>query len=206
MYQILRKKTRIFLFFPALILLCAGWADSWEDIRKQSGNIRSLQADFVQEKHMKILKNPLTSKGIFCFQAPGSLRWEYREPVQSILLSHAGKTKRYVKGKEGFVQESGGGMQAMQMVMDEIGRWMKGEFRDNPDYRAILEPGPAIRLRPKQDSFSKIIQEIKIALSPDRPGIIDEVTIYESEDSYTRIIFRNAEINSQIPESRFQEI
>ncbi len=185
--------------------LLPGWADTWEDIRRNSGEVRSVNADFVQEKHMKILKKPLISKGIFCFQSPDSLRWEYRDPVQSILLSHKGKTKRYVKGKEGFVEESARGLQAMQVVMEEIGQWMKGQFAENPNFTASLEPGPKILLRPKEKAFSKIIERIELVLSPDKPGVIDHVSVYESGDSSTKIIFQNVKLNENIADSLFQD-
>ena len=36
-----------------------GWADSFEGIRAAAEKIHSLEADFVQEKHMRILARPL---------------------------------------------------------------------------------------------------------------------------------------------------
>lgn len=191
----------LFSFF-----LFPGWADTWEDIRSHSGKVRSVRSEFVQEKHMKILKKPLVSKGIFCFQIPDSLRWEYREPMQSILLNHKGKTNRFVKGKDGFVQESAHGLQAMQIVMEEISQWMKGEFTENPNFAATLEPGPKILLRPREEAFSKIIERIELVLSPDRPGIINYVSIYESGDSYTKIIFQDVRINENLGDALFQDI
>jgi len=208
-----KKKLEIAMFkntvYTVMLLsffLLPGWADTWDDIRRHSGEIRSVHSEFVQEKHMKILKKPLVSKGIFCFQVPNSLRWEYREPVQSILLSHKGKTARFVKGKDGFVQESAHGPQAMAVVMDEISQWMKGEFTENPNFAATLEPGPKILLRPKSQAFSKIIERIELVLCPDRPGIIEHVCIYESGDSYTKIIFQDVRINESLADALFQDI
>ncbi|MEZ4528150.1 MAG: outer membrane lipoprotein carrier protein LolA [Desulfobacterales bacterium] len=200
------SKNTVHILMLLSFFLFPGWADTWEDIRRNSEKVQSVNADFVQEKHMKILKKPLVSKGIFCFQSPDSLRWEYREPVQSILLSHKGKTKRFVKGKEGFVRQSADGLQAMTVVMAEIRLWMRGQFAENPNFTATLEPGPKILLRPKQESFSKIIQRIELVLSPDRPGIIDHVSVHESGDSRTKIIFQNVKINEKMADSLFQDI
>ncbi len=203
---ILMSKNTVHILMLLSFFLLPGWADTWEDIRRNAGDVRSVSSDFVQEKHMKILKKPLISKGIFCFQAPDSLRWEYREPMQSIMLNHKGKTSRFVKGKDGFVQESARGVQAMQVVMEEISQWMKGEFTENPNFSATLESGPKILLRPKAEAFSKIIERIELVLSPDRPGIIDHVSIYESGNSYTKIIFQNVRINESFADALFQGI
>lgn len=105
---------------PLLALLCIGWADSWEQIKSTAGSITSVQAEFVQEKHLPILARPLTSKGVFYYQPPRSLRWEYRSPIQSIVAMSDGRAKRFVStGASGFSEERGAGMEAMQVVMED---------------------------------------------------------------------------------------
>jgi len=106
---VMNKKTGSVLKVITLLtaLLCIGWADDWEGIRAASGKLTSISADFVQEKHMKILSRPLVSRGVFHYQNPASLRWEYQSPIQSILLMHNGKTKRYVQGAQGLIEDSG---------------------------------------------------------------------------------------------------
>ena len=74
--------------------LSLGWADNWEGIRKGAETVKSIRADFIQEKHMKILTRPFVSKGILLYRVPGGLRWEYTEPVKSVLLMFDGRTKR----------------------------------------------------------------------------------------------------------------
>ena len=60
----------------AASVLCLGWADTFEEIQAAAGKVTSLQARFVQEKHLPILTRPLVAKGYFVFQGPDSLRWE----------------------------------------------------------------------------------------------------------------------------------
>lgn len=201
----MKKKTDPVLKVIALLtaLLCIGWADDWEGIRAASGKLTSISADFVQEKHMEILSRPLVSRGVFHYQNPASLRWEYRFPVQSILLMHNGKTKRYVQGAEGMIEDSGAHLQAMQVVLQEIARFLSGRFDENPLFAAGLEPGRKIVLTPKEESFSKIIQRIELFLS-DQPGLIKSVIIYESEDSYTKLVFKNAVLNRKLSDFLFR--
>ncbi len=201
----MKKKTGPVLQAITLIttLLCIGWADDWEGIKAASGKLTSVRADFVQEKHMKILSRPLVSRGVFFYQGPGSLRWEYQTPVQSILLMHDGETKRYVQGAEGITEDSGAHLQFMQIVLQEIARFLGGRFDENPSFDAGLELGRKIVLTPKEASFSKLIRRIEVVLS-DRPGLIESVTIYESEDSFTTLMFKNADLNRKIPNSLFR--
>ena len=193
------------IFCPLIIMIFIGWADTWENIRQQSESITTVSADFIQEKHLKILSKPLISKGALYFKTPNSLRWEYDSPVQSILLMHNGQISRFVKTGMGFSRDSGMKLQAMQVVMDEIALWLNGRFQDNPDFNATLEAGPKIILSPRQNALSAIIARIELTLS-DRPGIIDTVTIFENEDSWTKLIFKDAALNKPLEDSLFEEI
>ncbi len=181
------------------------WGDSWDQIRKTAKDITSVEAEFVQKKHMAILAKPLVSKGKLCFQVPRSLRWEYLSPVNSVLLMHGGTVTRYVK-KDGVVtRDSSARLQSMQIVLQEITMWMKGNFDANPAFRPELRPGRIIMLTPKEKSMADIIQRIELKLS-DRPGVIQSVRIYENEKSFTVIDFIKVRMNEKIPESLFKSL
>ena len=197
-----------FLVSASILLsafLCLGWADTWEGIRSTATTVTSVRAEFVQEKHMEILARPLVSKGIFYFKAPNSLRWEYRSPVQSILLMHDGRTKRYLKRNGAIIEDEGAHLQSMQVVLQDISQWLSGRFEENPAFSASLEPGRKIVLRPKEKSLATMIQRIELILS-DRPGIISAVMIYEGKKSYTRFEFKNAVLNQALQDSIFRKI
>ena len=82
---------------------------------------------------------------------------------------------------------------------------LKGRFDENPVFSPYLEPGPKIILRPKEKTFADLIQRIELKLA-DRPGVIQSVTIYEGEDSYTRIKFKNVTLNPPLPDTLFNKI
>lgn len=191
------------VFFGAAAL-CIGWGGSWEELRSAAGTIRSLSAEFVQEKHLKILARPLVSSGVFYFQAPSSLRWEYRSPLRNILLMNKDGTERYVGTETGLVKESGANLQAMQVVLEHITQWLEGRFDDNPVFAANLEPGPKITLVPKDKGFARMIARIELVFSS-RPGVIETVVIHEGADSFTRLVFKNVVLNPSIDDSVFRK-
>lgn len=181
----------------------AHWAGSWADIERHAASVTSIASDFIQEKHLPILVRPLVSKGAFYYQQPGSLRWEYQSPIKSILLMDKGEASRFLGSDDGYVEDAGQGMDAMQFVMPEITGWMSGRFNTNPLFDARLEPGDKIVLTPKSKSFARMIQKIVLILSA-RPGVIHAVVIYESEDAFTRIIFSNPSLNRRLPDGIFK--
>ncbi len=199
------------LFLIGILLssvVMLGWANTWEDIERESAKIQSVTAQFSQEKHMQILTKPLVSKGRFYFQAPDLVRWEYMSPVRSVLLMRKGDIKRYTMGSRGFVEEAGGSLESMQIVLQEISRWSRGQFTGNEHFSATIKKGkgPMIILTPKEKGLSTIISRIVINLSPDRPGVIKSVKIVESEGNFTLFQFTDVQINGKIPETLFREV
>lgn len=200
-------KTKIFIHIKYLsILLClsfTGWGDSWDQIKTTATSISSVQAEFTQKKHMEILAKPLVARGKLYFKVPRSLRWEYLTPVNSILLMHGGSVTRYVRKGGSVTRDSSAQLQSMQIVLQEITLWMKGDFDANPSFRPELRPGRIIVLTPKEKSMADIIQRIELKLSSE-PGVIRSVTIYESKKSYTVIDFTRVTMNTPLPESLFR--
>jgi len=188
----------------AVAFLCLGSADKWTSLREAAGKVNSVVAEFTQEKHMKILSHPLVSKGVFYYQTPGSLRWEYQSPIRSIVLMHHGATKRYLQGKEGLTEDAGANLQPLQLVLEEITHWLEGRFDENTLFSAGFEEKRKIVLAPRQESVSRLISRIELVLS-DTPGLMESVTIYESQDSFTRLTFHDATLNRKIAESIFTD-
>jgi outer membrane lipoprotein-sorting protein len=187
------------------LLGCLGWADTLEDLRSKTDKIASVQASFVQEKHLKILSKPLISKGVMYYKAPSSLRWEYKEPFKSVLLMKNSHAKRFYNNGDGFKEEHGTNMPSMQMVMGQITQWLSGNFKDDPMFEAKMRAGRKIILTPKEKSLADIIAHIDLNLS-NTPGIIDSVLIHEGPDARTRMDFSRTVINPSLADEIFEKV
>lgn len=49
-------------------------------------SVQCVTADFIQERWIRALKRPIINPGKLWFNAPGFLRWELGDPVESIVL------------------------------------------------------------------------------------------------------------------------
>lgn len=208
--QFIRRGLKRFIApgLTALLLLaaglCLGWADSWEGIRAAAATVNAVQADFVQEKHLPILAKPLVSTGRLYYRRPDALRWEYTAPVKSVLLMQGGEARRFVQSDQGLVEDAGVRMQAMQFVMPEISGWLSGRFQDNPLFEASLSGTNRILLVPKDEGMARFIQRIELVMAK-TPGVIEEVLIFESADSFTRMVFSNTRVNPNLDDRLFQD-
>jgi outer membrane lipoprotein-sorting protein len=194
----------IFLFISPLNY---AWANDFEQLRKESANIKTIQAHFVQKKSMKILSKPLISEGRFYYAAPDSLRWEYFKPLRSIVLTYKNNTKRYIASGGKMVEDKTGGAQAMKIVLGEVAGWMNGKFDQNPSFTATINEGTNTRitLTPTEKSMTGMIEKIEITLSK-KSANVKSVKIIESAKNFTQIDFDNVEINKAINPSVFQDV
>jgi len=182
-------------------------ADSFEQLRKDSANIKTIQARFVQKKFMKILTKPLISEGRFYYVAPDSFRWEYLKPLRSAVIAYKGDTRRYVVSGGKMIEDKAGGMQAMKIVLGEVTGWMSGKFDQNPSFAATLKEGTntQITLTPVGKSMSGMIEKIEITVSK-KAAAVKSVKIIENANAFTQIDFIDVEINKVISSKVFQDV
>ncbi len=194
-------------FFISIPAVQAG-ADSQEEPALQQElkavQLRSVQSDFIQEKNLKILARPIISSGTFTFQAPLSLRWEYRTPIRSVLLMHSGKIKKFMERDGVLVEDKGMQLDAMQVVLSEISNWLDGRFTDNAMFTVSFPDKKSVLLAPKEQGLAALISSIELKLA-DQAGLLDQVIIFEGPDSSTILTFSNRTINQEIPVSLFTQ-
>ena len=166
--------------------------------------LRSVQAAFVQEKHLKILVKPLVSTGTFAFQTPHSLRWEYRSPVRSLLLMHGGRIRKLIERDGRLEPDNGAGVEVMQVVFQDLGRWLDGRFEDNPMFAAARPDARTVVLTPKEEGLRAMISRIELHLG-EQEGVMERVIIVEGEAGATELRFTDAVVNREIPASVFTE-
>lgn len=198
-------KKYLWFLFMGVACLTLGWADSFEGIRAAAESVQSIRSDFVQEKHLPILARPLVSKGHFAFRRPGDLRWEYSDPLRSVLLMSNGVVRRFGQSENRWVEEPAGNMQSMDIVFQEITSWLNGRFDQSAMFSATLAPGNKIVLTPKTKGLGKFIQRMELVMA-DQPGVMQEVLIFESQKAFTRIRFENPQLNPPLSDTVFEQV
>jgi len=180
-------------------------AQDWISLKEASRNIRSVKAEFLQKRYLQILTKPLHSEGKLFFYAPDSLRWEYLNPLRSVMLQKGNTIQVYNFSEGAWKPEMTQAVEARRMVLAEISRWFQGRFDESKGFKHTYSPEPPghIILVPGE-GINRFIQRIEIFLSV-RPGVIDRVEIEEPGGSRTSIEFRNVEINSSFSPEVFEK-
>jgi outer membrane lipoprotein-sorting protein len=201
-------KTALFLSamtFAGIVTVEPGHSQDWASLKEAFRNLQSVKAEFLQERHLQILKDPLVSEGRFFYLASGSLRWEYLSPLRSVMLQKGDRIRLYHFSEGAWKQDMTQAVEARRMVLAEMSQWFQGRFEESKIFSHVYSPGPPgrILLAPKE-GINRFILGIEIVLS-DRPGVIDRVEIAEPGGSATWIAFRNVEINSNLPSDIFDQ-
>jgi outer membrane lipoprotein-sorting protein len=193
--------------FPSMVL-SGDWGSDWEELRRTISLVKSIRTDFVQQKSLKILSRPITSRGRFFYREPGDIRWEYETPIRSVVLLHKGEAHRYMRRDGGeYDEDRGPGVEAVRFVLEEMTHWFAGDFEAGDTFVPTLMPGSPskIILSPRKQGLQGYIQRIELTLSP-RPGVLQSVEIVESTDASTLIEFHNPEINPALSDRLFERV
>jgi outer membrane lipoprotein-sorting protein len=188
-----------------LVSAMPGYSQDWASLKESFRNIQSVKAEFFQERHLQILKDPLLSEGRIFYLASGSLRWEYLRPLRSVMLQKGDSIRLYHFSESAWKQDMAQGVEARRMVLAEMSQWFQGRFEESKIFKQSYSQGPPGRIfLTPGEGINKFILGIEIVLS-DRPGVIDRVEITEPGGSATRIVFKNVEINASLPSKLFDE-
>jgi outer membrane lipoprotein-sorting protein len=199
-----------FLFLSVLVTtgllsVVTALSQDWASLKEASRNIRSVKAEFLQKRYLRILIKPLLSEGKVFFYIPDSLRWEYLSPLRSVMLQKGNTIQIYNFSEGEWKPEMTQAIESRRMVLAEISRWFQGRFDESKAFQHVYSPGPPARvIMVPMGGINRFIQRIEIVLSA-RPGVIERVEIEEPGGSRTSIEFRNVEINSSFPSEVFEK-
>jgi outer membrane lipoprotein-sorting protein len=140
-----------FLFLGILITVGLFFAEvapaqDWTSLKEAFRNIRSVKADFLQKRFLQILTKPLLSEGKLFFYTPDSLRWEYLNPLQSVMLQRGSTIQVYNFSEGKWKPEMAQAVESRRVVLAEISQWFQGRFDESKAFKHLYSPGPPARV------------------------------------------------------------
>ncbi|MBK7297319.1 MAG: outer membrane lipoprotein carrier protein LolA [Flavobacteriales bacterium] len=159
---------------------------------EHSRTTTSLKADFVQEKHLKMLATPVVSTGIIRFKKPGQLRWQVDDTEPSVAVVD-GKTVMISKaGKEDDVTAAD--RQAFSAITNLIEGIVSGELLDGKSMVATFfttKEGLLVELLPTDPRMAKRLKQVTL-LFDTTTHILRELRMEQPSGEFTLTRFSNA--------------
>lgn len=174
---------------------------AYERIGAASRNLQTILSDFVQEKHLAVLKNPLLSKGRFGYQKPDTLYWEVVEPAKTGFSVTGGKAKRWASDQKSFQTFSVEKEPLIKAIVEQIFAWARADFPWlEKRYRITVtdEKPTELKLVPLSSNEKKYISYLLVMFS-EQWAQLNAVEIHEISGDFTRITFINMLQNNPLP-------
>lgn len=136
-------------------------------VEENSASISSFSCDFTQVRHLTIFPKPVKFSGRLSLAKPDKLRWEFVEPLPSVLV---------LNGKKGLKCSEGGPVRefdldldpVMRLVAGQLWAWTSGSYRDlKDDFDFELLPGPVLVFSPITNGAGSFISKIRVVFDPD---------------------------------------
>lgn len=197
------------LFILAFILLnVAAYAQTEKEIidmvGKASAEMQSLECDFVQTKHLKILNDKMVSKGKMYYMQPGRLRWEYTSPYtytfilndSQVLLKNSTRSDVIDVNQNRIFKEI-----ARLMMNSILGNCLTDEKSFQTDIETKGQEWIATLVPLKKD-MKQMWTKLVLHYDSVKKSVV-MVEMHEKTGDYTEIRLDNIKINRQIAESTF---
>ncbi|TGD59167.1 LolA family protein [Flavobacterium humi] len=171
-------------------------------VEKESRNIKSLKTDFIQYKHLDFLSKDIETSGKMAFKAPNLLNWQYTKPYQYSIVFKNNKVYINDQGNKSTVD-------AKSKMFEKINKLIVGSVSGNmfddkefdiSYYKA--KDAYIAKLTPKTATIKKYIKEVDLYF-PVNEGTVSQVKLIEPSGDFTRIVFKNKQINAKIDDSAF---
>jgi outer membrane lipoprotein carrier protein len=143
------------------------------------GGLKTLQADFIQERSLAVFDEALQSQGRLCFASPDRLRWELRKPYHSVLLLNGSGVAKWDIDQGRAKRAKLGGREALQAALGQILAMLRGDFgsiKSGFSMQLALgkNGGPdLLSLKPKGQALGRYLSELKFTIEPQRHRVLE---------------------------------
>lgn len=178
-----------------------------ERMRRAQGELRTLQADFVQRQESAMLLEPEVSRGTFSYSAPESVRWEYEEPNPITVLIAGDEMTTWYRDLDRAERLKVG--RYSNQVLKYLGA--TGSFDTLMEYFQVKVSFPEearsepyrIELTPRYERIARRFSSMTLWVDQDR--YLPVRLRYETPDGdVTEYEFRDLEVNAKIPADEFR--
>jgi len=190
----------------ARMLPPAELASLLEKLEGTLGDIRSLRAPFVQEKHLSIFEDVVSTTGTLYFVPPQNVRIQMDEPFESALITNGHAVAQFERIDGEWKRIRSGGEPVILEVTGQIAAWLRGSFGTQTDIYALsaeVDESTRLVLIPTDPDFAERIARIEITVAPDFASVA-RIEIREPGGDFTALIFENSERDIELPADLFR--
>lgn len=199
------------LFFLAIMLVMCFSVEAQtqsqvkQQISRAAAQLRSMQCDFVQTKHVKMLNQNVVSTGKMYYQRSDKLRWEYVTPYKYSFILNGSKVKINGPRRSDVINVQ------RNKVFKEIANIMMSSvvgncLTDTGSFNVSIAAGKTewvATLLPQRKEMKQMFQNIKLYFNKQN-SMVTKVELTEKNGDGTVIVLKNVKANVSIPANTFR--
>ncbi len=174
-----------------------------QQFAKAAQATKSIQCDFVQEKHLSMLSDKITSTGKFWFKRENMVRMEYEKPSYYLLIINGSNIKTKDGQKENKVSAKSNKVfeQVNKMMIDCV----QGTVLDNKSFGTKVFEGAGtylVELTPTAKNLQQIFKTITLTVDK-KDHSVTKMDMLEQSGDNTAIAFLHKQMNVNISDAVF---
>ncbi|MDP2158612.1 MAG: outer membrane lipoprotein carrier protein LolA, partial [Nitrospirota bacterium] len=180
-----------------LVLFCsvsASSADILDDLKAKQAKIKTVSANFTQEKKTRLLTKPIRTEGRFLYKQPDRIRWEYKGSVNLQVIFNGKDIWIYYPELKEADKLTGLSQYGSMMQFDVLTMSRDYAITAKKEKNLIM-----LRLAPK---VKGPIAQIEMEIPEDSP-FPRMVKLFDQNNEPTTITFRDIKLNPEIQDSSF---
>lgn len=189
---------------PDRLAACTSTESCLRAVAAAQRDTRTIEADFVQVKHLGLMEEPLVSSGRFTFKQPDRVRLDVVSPEPATLLIE-GRNVRIPGLTED--QQKAVGTTPMGAMFGQLAKIFRGNVEElSADFDVTAEEkdgGVEVRLVPRRADWKKMFRSIDLRFSKDATHL-ETLRMEEELGDSLEVTLRNVRRNRDLPDALFQ--
>lgn len=175
-----------------------------QQVSRAAAAMKTMQADFVQTKHLRMLGEKMVSRGRMCYQQSDRLRWEYTKPYAYTFILNGNSVMMSKGGRRDVVDVN------RNKVFREIARMMMSSvvgtcLTDSRNFKVSVETAQqtyTATLLPQKKDMKAMFTRIVLVFNR-RTSVVSKVTMYEKNGDRTEITLDNVRTGAAVSPTEF---
>ena len=196
----------IYLLLTAHVTLMAQQSETQirQKISQIASSMKTMQCDFIQTKHLKMLNDEMVSKGRMYYQQGNRLRWEYTSPYTYTFIINDDKVLLKNSQRNDVIDVN------KNKLFKEIARIMMNSvvgncLNDEKSFKSSLSVSGGAwvaTLLPQRKDMKQLFQKIVLHFSQ-KQAMVTQVELIEKNGDRTIIDLKNIRTNEAISTNMF---
>ena len=175
-----------------------------QKINQAAAALNTMQCDFIQTKHLRMLNDKMVSKGKMYYQKSDKLRWEYVTPYAYVFILNKDKVLVRNKGRNDVIDVN------RNKVFKEVARIMMSSVVGNclsneRNFKTSISESQTewlATLLPLRKDMRQMFQKIILHFNKQKSYVV-KVELFEKNGDHTTIDLKNVRCNDAISANTF---